>query len=275
MPPPIRRFSPARGIIADVNERSITITGRAQVYGPSASAVVATQMSAALNNGWSRVFSDGYSSRCTVTVTYRGPGTPEDSTVLQIEYSPSIERSEATRGGGLGAETIWLSSNDSNAISWVLVHEFGHTLGMDDRYTDEVRTINGTKKTVSVPHATYDGELMAQQNTQLSSRTLQDLNTETAPSENWINDDDQVRDWITQHSRADLAAVSTAGKIGALRTLMGGWISDEDVVAMEQIIGAVRNRDEAAAIRSAIRLLDMTSIGQRTRIRVALSRMPS
>jgi hypothetical protein len=274
MAPSIRRFSPARGIFVDMAENSITITGRMQVWGTDATPEKANAIAASLNRNWSRVFSDGYTSQCTVTAAYRGKGDPEDSGVLQIEYSRNIDRSRATKGGGSFSEAIWLNSKDINDISWVIVHEFGHTLGMADRYTDEMRTINGTKQSVSVAHEGYGGLLMGADSGAMTSRALQDLQSETAPSENWVNDDDQVREWIKTHTAGDLATLSTAAKISALRTLMGGWISDEDVAAMTKVILSSRNNDESKAIRSSINPIDMTSIGQRTRIRIALSKMP-
>ncbi|MEZ6059422.1 MAG: hypothetical protein R3C19_03570 [Planctomycetaceae bacterium] len=55
---------------------------------------------------------------------------------------------------------------------------------------------------------------------------------------------------------------------------MGGWISDEDVDAINRILSSVNARAEAQSIRAGIRLLDFTSIGQRTAVRVGLSQMP-
>lgn len=274
MPPSIRRFSPARGISVDMTEKSIAITGRMQVWGTDATPAKANEIAASLNRNWSRVFSDGYTSQCTVTVSYRGKGDLEDSNVLQIEYSRNITRSKATKGGGLTTESIWLDSKDMNDISWVIVHEFGHTLGMADRYTDEMRTIQGTKRSVSVPHAGYAGEMMAENGAPMTSRTLQDLQSETAPSEYWVNDDNQVRDWIKGHTPMELAALTPGAKVSALRTLMGGMISEDDLVAMEKIILSARNRDEAATIRNGINPKNMSSIGERTRIRIALAKMP-
>jgi hypothetical protein len=90
----------------------------------------------------------------------------------------------------------------------------------------------------------------------------------------WINDDDQVRDWVNSHSLPDIGRLSTADKLTAIRALMDGWISDDDVAAIARICSSVTSRTEADAIRGGVDLLAMTSIGQRTAVRVAFARMP-
>lgn len=94
------------------------------------------------------------------------------------------------------------------------------------------------------------------------------------PTPHWLNDDDQVRDWVNTHSAVDIASLSTADKLKAIRTLMSGWISDDDVTAIGKICGSVTWRAEADAIRGDVDLLSMTSIGQRTAVRVAFVKMP-
>lgn len=93
-------------------------------------------------------------------------------------------------------------------------------------------------------------------------------------SASWIHDDDQVRNWVNTHSAGDIAALPTAQKLLAINTLMSGWISDEDVAAIAKICGSVIFKTEANTIRGGVNLLSMTSIGQRTAVRVAFSKMP-
>ena len=90
----------------------------------------------------------------------------------------------------------------------------------------------------------------------------------------WIHDDDQVRNWVNTHSAADIAGLSTAEKLLAINSLMSGWISNEDVAAIGKICGSVIFKTEANTIRGKVDLLRMTSIGQRTAVRVAFARMP-
>ena len=88
------------------------------------------------------------------------------------------------------------------------------------------------------------------------------------------DDDDDVRDWLSAHSLEDVRGLSTEAKISAIKTLMGGWISDEDVAAICNIARSVKNKAEADKIRNNIDVLEMSSIGQRTMVRVCFSKMP-
>ena len=91
-----------------------------------------------------------------------------------------------------------------------------------------------------------------------------------------FSDDDEIRQWVQSTDLAVLGRQSKDEKIRMILTLMSGWISDDDVSAMARICRSVNNRSEAQAIRDAItpHLIDMTSIGQRTQMRVTLSQMP-
>jgi hypothetical protein len=170
-----------------------------------------------------------------------------------------------------------LNLNSAEALTWVVAHEFGHIIGLRDRYSESImsraRGSFGGQRTNTV-EAGYEGNLMGVHQGKLESRNVRDLVAETAPG--MLDDDNQVRDWISRHSRPELGALSANIKIRMITTLMGGWISDDDVSAMQQICRSVTDSGEARAIRGAItpRLIDMTSLGQRTQMRVALSQMP-
>jgi hypothetical protein len=108
----------------------------------------------------------------------------------------------------------------------------------------------------------------------LESKNVADLASESAPSPLWINDDDSVRDWVDAHSTIEISNLSTTNKIKMIKTLMGGWISDDDVAAMGRICGSVTTEAEAKKIQKGVNLLDFSSIGQRTQMRVFFSNMP-
>lgn len=115
---------------------------------------------------------------------------------------------------------------------------------------------------------------MAVQNGVLESKNLQDLARENQPSAYWFNDDDRVRDWVNHHVIADVSRLSAADKIKMIKILMSGWVSDDDVVTIARICSAVRTHAEAERVRAGVDVLDLTSIGQRMRVRVALGSMP-
>ena len=94
------------------------------------------------------------------------------------------------------------------------------------------------------------------------------------PDLEWLNDDDDIRDWVDKRSLADIGRLSTDIKIRAIQGLMSGWISDSDVETITKISRSVATKNEADAIRRKVDVLQMTSIGQRTKVRVAFATMP-
>lgn len=87
-------------------------------------------------------------------------------------------------------------------------------------------------------------------------------------------DDDEIREWTASHSLADIGRLPTGEKLRLIFSLMRGWISDEDVTSIERILSSVRSAAEISALRQAIEphITEMTSIGQRTQVRMALGR---
>jgi hypothetical protein len=92
----------------------------------------------------------------------------------------------------------------------------------------------------------------------------------------FFTDDDQIRAWVGRMDSAAIARQPTDEKIRMIDTLMSGWISDDDMVAMEKILGSVSSPAEMQILRRTFepRATEFTSIGQRTRFRVALARNP-
>jgi hypothetical protein len=82
-----------------------------------------------------------------------------------------------------------------------------------------------------------------------------------------------VRAWVEAHPAADIAALSTANKLKAIKTLMGGWISDADADAIGQICGGVTTRAEADAIRNGVDLTDI-GLSHRSTVRAFFLKMP-
>jgi hypothetical protein len=70
---------------------------------------------------------------------------------------------------------------------------------------------------------------------------------------------------------AILQPPSVTQKIAAINTLLDWWVSDDDLTIIESIVSTVGEADKQA-IAAAIqpRISSLTSIGQRTRLRVIL-----
>ena len=170
-----------------------------------------------------------------------------------------------------------LNANEADAFTWTPAHEFGHIIGLNDRYSEgivsSVKSMFGGTRAATV-EAGYQGNIMAESGGTVVSKNIKDLAEENEPSPYWINDDDQVRDWVNGHPIDEVAKLSTASKLKAIQALMPGWISDDDVNAIARICSGVKSKTEAGAIRSGIDVLSMSSIGQRTMVRLVFAKTP-
>jgi flagellum-specific peptidoglycan hydrolase FlgJ len=266
---PVAKFSPAPGIFVDRTATSIHISGTMELHGDEASPERAKAVQDSINSAWTHAFPDGQNVSCNVSVNYRGSGS-EAGQVTQIEAAKISAPSKWK------SDSMILNANEKDAFTWVAAHEFGHVIGLDDRY-DETRwshisgEFGGDRSTT--PKLGYEHNIMAVGGGALESQNVKDVARENEPSRYWIHDDDQVRDWVSGHSLADIGALPTASKLQAIDTLMSGWISDDDIAAITKICKSVSTRTEAEAIIHGVDVQQMTSIGQRTTVRVAFAEM--
>lgn len=265
-----RSFSPTKGIVIDQTDKSMHISGKIESYGPESSAANAAAAEATIRKYWNQSFPDGYSVTCDVAVA-AGSGSAGDAAKISMEKAS--QDSHVSRITGV----MSLNMNEADALSWTVAHEFGHQLGLKDRYSEAImskaRGAVGMKRTGSKADPGYEGNLMADVSGATESKNVRDLGTENTPW-SWQTDD-EVRDWIARQG-GKLGGLSTATKIAMIDKLFEGWISDEDVEAIGEIAKSATPGAQSAAIKSHLtsRLLDMTSIGQRTRVRVFIAGMP-
>lgn len=170
-----------------------------------------------------------------------------------------------------------LNAQDPSAFGWTAAHEFGHIIGLQDRYSESIMSklsgsFGGTRST-SV-QSSYNGNIMAVHGGALWSKNLGDLAVENEPSPYWINDDDYVADWVNHHSVAEVGRLGTKNKLRAIQTLLSGWVSFEDMSAIKRICESVTAKPEAEAIRTGLDVLALKDAGQRATLRLAMSRMP-
>jgi hypothetical protein len=86
---------------------------------------------------------------------------------------------------GLRGRTMTLNANEPDAFSWTPAHEFGHILGMQDRYSETIMSrikgsFGGARS--NTVHTGYQGNLMAETGGGLASKNVADLASENAPS---------------------------------------------------------------------------------------------
>lgn len=270
---PVARFSPAPGILVDRAEKKTTISGAMEMYGPEASAARALSVQNTINKVWTQKFTDGYEVSCSISVRYRGE-KERAGNAAQIEVLKMSGPSNVSTVPGMGRK-MQLNASGADVFTWVAAHEFGHVLGMDDKYSEGIvsrtKSLWGGNRSTDIEPG-YEGNLMGAHNGTMGSQNLADLAAETDPL--WINDDDHVRAWVNAHPDHAIAGLSSTSKLKAIRTLMGGYISDDDVAAIIQICKCVQSKPEAVTIRNGIDLTDFYSIGQRQRVRMAMDKMP-
>jgi len=271
---PVGRFVPSPGITVDRSGTSVLIVGQMELSGPEATSIRADSVERSINDMWTRTFKDGFVITCKIHVSYRGPGTSAGaSTQITAEKTagPSHVRP------AIHGRAMILNANESDAFTWTPAHEFGHILGMKDRYSEsivsKIKSLWGGRRSTTVQSG-YDKNLMGVVNGSLESKNVADIIAENEPSAYWKNDDDYIVSWVGSHSVAELAKLPTAEKLRAIWILQGGWISGDDLQAMGKICGVVKTTTEAASLRRGINLLIFSDIGQRTSMRVFLSKMP-
>jgi hypothetical protein len=269
--PDVARVYTAPGIVVDRVDKTISISGFMELSGPEATPARALKIQESINSTWTKAFPDGYSVTCNVKVTFRGPGR-SPGRVAQIE---AIRCAEPSGVSDDDDRSMTINANEPDAFTWTPAHEFGHVIGLEDGYSEgimsELRARWGGTRIVTLKPG-YKGNLMGETNGKLAKRNLVDLGQANAPA--WLDEDDQVRAWVKGHSLFEIRQLSTPHKLAAIKTLLDGWISSDDLLAIRRICGCAASKPEADAIRGSIDLSSMTDLGQRMQMRVILSNMP-
>jgi hypothetical protein len=86
-----------------------------------------------------------------------------------------------------------------------------------------------------------------------------------------LKSDSEIRDWIGSHDGAIILGIPTSEKVRLVNRLLDGWVSDDDITAIEKIVANASAGDKPA-LKAAIdpRIADISSVGQRTSLRLAL-----
>ena len=68
-----------------------------------------------------------------------------------------------------------------------------------------------------------------------------------------LTGDTEIREWLRDHSYADIGNLPEAEKLRLINRLLKGWVSDDDLTAIHWVCGGVTDRSEMARIDAAIR----------------------
>jgi hypothetical protein len=86
--------------------------------------------------------------------------------------------------------------------------------------------------------------------------------------------DTVIRQWVSDQDLQSIGRQPTQEKVRMINRLLNGWVSDDDVAAIERICRSVTYEDEMEEIRGAIepRVTELSNFGDRARVRAALLR---
>ncbi len=115
---------------------------------------------------------------------------------------------------------------------------------------------------------------MADHNGTMTGQSGNHLAEDKSPG--MFEDDSHIRDWVQHHTNAEIRNQITHVKIQMIRVLLTGRISDKDVTTIGIICRCVIDATQADALRTALSqdITSMTSIHQRTRVRLFFAQMP-
>jgi hypothetical protein len=82
-----------------------------------------------------------------------------------------------------------------------------------------------------------------------------------------LSSDDEVRDFVATQRPEIIRDLPGTEKVRLVKTLFEGWVADDDIDAIEVIYRSSSDADKQQ-IRSAIDVSDLSSLGQRMRLRV-------
>jgi hypothetical protein len=234
---PVGTYSPRRGFHVDRVGDTVHVTARLEVSGEDASPEQARILEERIRRHWNRQFPDAASVVTDVTVTYRPPGSVAAADASQIVMEKTAGASQVSNM----RDTMYLNTSEPNATE-AAPHEFGHLAGLGDRYTEPVLSrfsgIFVGPRWGYQADAGYEGNLMAGGAGPISSQNVRDFARENAPTP--FSTDNQVRDWMERHDADDMAVIATTTKVRMVNSLMDGWISDQDVTAIESICATAR-----------------------------------
>jgi LysM repeat protein len=268
----------AGSLIVDRTDKEARISGFMEVEGDGATPENVATAEATINRYWNQSFSDGRRVICSVSL-HRGTSSFLSSKAnVHIHTGSGVSHVNALTSN-MSLYLMDDSGNPTNALTWAVAHEFGHVLGLDDKYHEGLfskvmAAIGKDSRRKSSLDPGYEGNLMAQTSGQLESKNIDDLDKETSPS--FREDDDRIRFWVARHSQADIASLNAATKINMINILLNGWISTDDMDAIDRICKSILTHEEGDAVGqdAAKRLLDIEDLGQRTRMRGILGNLP-
>ncbi len=154
----------------------ITLTVNLEVSGAAATTAITTQIAATIRRVWNASFEENYTVSSTVTANYRTEDSSMDSHHSQIFVTVDDSASNVSPFPSLYYATMNYHTHSN--INQTPAHEFGHMLGLDDRYDEgimsRINDLRGKPRSTSVQPG-WDGNLMATSSGVLQKKNLEEL----------------------------------------------------------------------------------------------------
>ncbi len=175
--------NPGPGIQISFSGTNVNVTARLQVHGPAASGAIATSMKNTIERLWTGSFPDGYTINTTVSISHRADNEAADSgaTQIYVHDSPGQALGMVTHMWGPGARTMRYNLSGTD-IDWSPAHEFGHLLGLDDKYSETWGSVlwglvcpEGMCSRETQPDAGYENNIMGINQGILESKNVRDI----------------------------------------------------------------------------------------------------
>lgn len=170
--------NPGPGIVIAWNGDDITITANLQVYGPAASATVASEIQSTIQRLWNtNVSGNGhnYTFHCTATVRFRNASDNADGNATQIE----VQREGVTQESRVRRQWLfgsrYMKLNLDLGTDWQPAHEFGHLLGLADHYHRTARSFLPWNERETVPDQGWGGNIMSEFGGTLDYKNAEEL----------------------------------------------------------------------------------------------------
>lgn len=163
------------GIRMSWTNSHVSLNADMEIYGALATAEIATQMQNTINSMWNASFGADTIS-CTASVTYRDASASADGSKTQISIYRGGSPSSVSREWLIGNQ--YMSYNLNSNINWTPAHEFGHLLGLDDRYSEgiisQIAGVFGGERE-SIIQEGWAGNIMAEHGGVLEAKNIRDL----------------------------------------------------------------------------------------------------
>lgn len=171
-------YNPGPGITITLSGNAFVINANMEVYGPGATAAIASQMQSTISRVWNASFSSGYSVRSNINITVRGATADSSRTGIYVLNADGMTRVAPSYWVVGSDEVRYYTGSPDSDINWTPAHEFGHLIGLDDHYSESVFSrvggLFGGTRTTTVDTG-WEGNIMGSHGGVLESKNLEEL----------------------------------------------------------------------------------------------------